>query len=109
MRNFIIAVIILTVIIIFTVFNSIYICSICDDMIFLIDADNLQDAVTLWNENKDYISYFVHDSKIDTAIAESDTFGSDFRNKDDAEIKIRFREAICEIKDTEKSLPENIF
>ena len=50
MNNFIVAIIILAVVIVFSVINSIYICSVCDDITALIDQNKLDEAKKLWEE-----------------------------------------------------------
>ncbi len=109
MNNFIVAVIILILIVGFTVFNSIYICSICDDIIAFIDEGRLKEAFLLWEEKKNYISYFVRDAEMDVVCAESQSLGSDTPIEDGEAVGMRFREAIGEIKDAEEFLLANIF
>lgn len=109
MNNFIIAIIILALIIIFTVINSIYICSVCDDIIALIDEGRLEEAYSIWEEKKGYIAYLVRDAEIDVVTAETGSLGSDAAIEDGEAVGLRFRDAIQEIKNTEAFSAENIF
>jgi hypothetical protein len=108
MRNFIAAVTILLLIIIFTVFNSVYICSVCDDITNLIDEGKINEAKNLWNEKCGYISIFVRDAEIDVAMAESENLNSE-TPIEDGEAVLKFREAVAEIKDSENPTFKNIF
>lgn len=109
MNNFIVAIIILAVVIVFSVINSIYICSVCDDITALIDQNKLDEAKKLWEEKKDYISYFVRDAEMDVVSSEAEAIGSDTPIEDGEAVGMRFREAIGEIKDTEEFSLTNIF
>ena len=104
MDNFIIACIILVSIIIFTGVNSYMICDICDDIIALIDSGSDEEAKALWQEKRDYIAIFVRDAEIDVADSEVSSFGTGTAPEDgEAESgRMRFREAISEIRDCEK-------
>ncbi len=108
MGNFITALTILLLIIIFTVINSVYICSVCDDITSLIDEGKINEAKNLWNEKSGYISIFVRDAEIDVTMGEAENLNSE-TPIEDGEAVLRFREAILEIKDSENPTFKNIF
>lgn len=66
MENFICAVTLIIIIFIFVTVNSLIICNLCDKIIALAEGGDLSGAVSLWEEKKDYISFFAHDSNIDS-------------------------------------------
>ncbi len=107
MGNFILAVIMLSALIIFTGVNSFYICDVCDDIIELTDQSKFQEAVSLWEANSDYISFFVKDSDIDDVDLQAQRIlNSQTPSNLDTE---SFKAAIQEIKNSEKSNLKNIF
>ncbi len=96
MGNFIYAVIILVLIIVFTAVNSVIICNICDDIIGLIEEDSIDIARGIWENNRKYISIFVRDTEIDlvdTAIRQIETQIPDS--------KVLFKEAVNEVRRSE--------
>lgn len=111
MGNFICSLILLSAIILFTVINSVIICNICDKMIELTENGNSEQAIILWQEHKYYISFFVRDAEIDVVTAEADALGESIELEDgEAEIgALRFKEAVAEIKNSEKMTWGNIF
>lgn len=104
MDNFIIACIILVSIFIFTGVNSYIICDTCDDIIALIDSKKEDEAKALWQKKRDYIAIFVRDAEIDVADSEAESLGKGAVLEDgEAEMgALRFREAIIEIRNSEK-------
>lgn len=111
MGNFITSIIILLAVIVFTAVNSSIICSLCDEMISLIDSGERDRAIELWNEKREYIAVFVRDAEIDVASAEAESTGESLPLEDgEAEPEmLRFREAVEEIKNSEKLSFGNIF
>ena len=105
MRNFIVAAILLTLAIGFTVTNSIIICNTCDEMLEAIDSGDTERAVKTWEGRRDYISIFSRDSEIDAINAEIDKIGFDKSEENAA----RLYEVISELKDSEKIGVLNIF
>ena len=108
MGNMILASILLAVVIIFTAVNSVIICNICDEMIKLIDENNTDSAIELWKEKKEYIQIFIRDAEIDIVSAEADALGESI-SIEDGEIemgRLRFREAVVELKNSEKRIQE---
>ena len=65
MGNFIISVIIIISIVIFTVWGSFAVCSNCEEFISLIKSDEIESAFALWEEKRGFISFFVRDFEID--------------------------------------------
>ncbi len=111
MENFVISVILVSLMVIFTIFNCFYICSVCDEVIALIDENNTAEACRLWNEKRDYISIFVRDAEIDVVDSEAKALEEETPIEDGEApaSAIRFREAVMEIKDSEKPTFFNIF
>ncbi len=104
MNNFIIACVILIAIVLFTGINSYIICDVCDEIISLIDSGKTDEAKDLWQSKRDYIAVFVRDAEVDVADSEAAALGEGISLEDgEAEMgKMRFREAISEIRDSEK-------
>ena len=100
MGNFILAVIMLSALIIFTGVNSFYICDVCDDIIELTDQSKFQEAVSLWEANSDYISFFVKDSDIDDLVKGLPVIPKEFQPK----LKLINKKPILP---SEKELTEN--
>lgn len=111
MGNVIFASILLSVVIIFTAVNSVIICNICDEIIELIDNGDAESAIALWNAKKDYIQIFVRDAEIDVVSAESEALGESISLEDgEAEMgKLRLRDAVIEIKNSESITLKNVF
>lgn len=111
MENFIVAIVLLTVIIVFTAVNSFMICSICDEIIMLIDIGEIDKACELWNEKKSYLALFIRDAEIDVVESESSALSSEIPFEDgEAEAgKLRLREAVTELKNSEMPNFKNIF
>lgn len=111
MGNYICAIIILIIIVIFTAVNSFTVCNICDEMLSLIDENKLEAACELWREKRFYISLFVRDAEIDVVTAEAEEMDQSKVTEDgEAEAaKLRLREAIMEIKRSESFTFESIF
>lgn len=111
MENFIAAIILLTVIIVFTTVNSFIISDICDDIISYIDAGDIKNACELWNNKKGYLALFIRDAEIDVVAAEANALNSQIPFEDgEAEAgKLRLRDAVLELKNSETPKFENIF
>lgn len=111
MHNFIIAVILIVFIVIFTTVNSFYICSVCDDIEALLNEGKIEEAVELWNSKKYYISFFVRDAEMDVVSTEADNLLRHYSLEDgEAEsAKMSFSDAVNEIKLSEKLSFESIF
>ncbi|MBO5767490.1 MAG: hypothetical protein J6R45_02470 [Clostridia bacterium] len=104
MDNFVIAIILLVLVFVFTAASGVLISSLCDRIIGLCDSGSVKEALSLWNEYKNAVSFFVRDSEIDTA----DTFASKFESGDASALP-RFIESISEIKATERFGFLNLF
>ncbi len=111
MENFLISVIIVLALAIFVIFNCFYICSICDDIILLLDSNCTEDACILWEEKKNYISIFVRDAEIDVVDSEAKALQEETPNEDGeaASSAMKFREAVLEVKNSETPTFFNIF
>ncbi len=111
MGNFICALVLLAVIIIFTAVNCTMICNICDDMIALIDEGKIDEAVKLWEEKRTYIAIFVRDAEIDVVTAEAGALGESIALEDgEAEMgRLRLRDAVIELKNSEELNFEDVF
>ena len=105
MENFVIAILFLSTILLFTVFNSIYICGICDDIIDMIDNGDISAAGELWQENQGYISFFVRDTEIDSVSARAEAI----KEGSEAESAQKLRSAVEELRDSEKATFRHIF
>lgn len=103
MDNLIVAAVILLFVIIFTAVNAFIICGICDEIIALVDKGELNSALALWEDKRLYISLFVRDAEIDAADC------AHFTAPNDETAASRFRESICEIRDTEHLCFSNVF
>ena len=104
MGNFVYALIILALIIIFTAVNSVIICNICDDITALIEENCVEVACGVWEDNRKYISLFVRDTEIDlvdTAIRQINTQNPDGKNF--------FIEAVNEVRRSESIYWDCIF
>lgn len=111
MGNFISAAIILAIVVAFTGINSAFICNKCDEIIALNDAGNTEEAIALWNESKAYFAIFIRDAEIDVVSSEAESLGESVSLEDgEAELgRMRFSEAVKEIRDSEKIGLQNIF
>ena len=111
MENFAIAVILVSLTVIFIAFNCFYICSVCDDIISLIDENKTEEACRLWNERRNYISIFVRDAEIDVVDSEASALEEETPQEDGEApaSAMKFREAVLEIKNSEKPTFLNIF
>jgi len=111
MENFVIAVFLVSLTVIFVIINCFYICSVCDDIISLIDENKNDEARELWNKNKSYISIFVRDAEIDVVESEAEALEEETPQEDGEApaSAMKFREAILEIKNSEKPTFLNIF
>ncbi len=101
MRNFICAVLLLVFVFVFVGINSFIICRDVNEMIGLIDAGSVEEAICLWEEKRDYIAIFVRDAEIDAV----DTVI--VNNSDD--IAQRLREAVEEVKNGEMLSLQSVF
>ena len=111
MGNFIIAVVLITLLLIFTGVNSFIISSICDELLSLVDEERIDEAKQLWEERKNYLSFFVRDAEIDVVSAEFNGASEKIANEDgEAELSITdLKDAINELKHGEKPTLANIF
>lgn len=111
MGNFIFATVLLSIVIIFTGVNSFIICELCDEMIELIDAGYTEEACAIWKENRTYISIFVRDAEIDVVNTEVEAMeGVSSIEDGEAEAgRMRLREAVAEILDSEKVSLADVF
>lgn len=111
MHNFIIAVILIAFTLIFTVANSIYICSVCDNIQALLSEGKTEEAVELWESKRFYLSFFIRDAEIDVADTEAENLLKHYSLEDgEAEMaKMSFSDAINEIKLSEKLSFESVF
>lgn len=111
MNNFIIAIVLIAVVVIFTAVNSVYICSVCDDIQALLSEGKTEEAVALWEQKKLYLSLFIRDAEIDVASTEADNLMRLYSNEDgEAEMaKMSFSDAVDEIRLSEKLTFESIF
>lgn len=110
MGNFICAVVILSLVVIFTGVNSVIICDICDDMIGLIDSGYTEEAKAIWIEKRDYISVFVRDAEVDVVNSEAESLGVEIPVEDAeaAAATLKFREAVVELRNSESPFLLNI-
>ncbi len=106
MGNFIISLVLVSIIVIFICFNCFYISSVCDDILALIDQNEFQEACEIWNRSKNYISIFVRDSEIDIADSNIEDFSE---SGNEYYIEVYFRQSVLEIKDSEVPIFINIF
>lgn len=78
MGNFICALSLLVFMILFVIVNSFIICNLCDEIIFLADNGQFDEAKALWKEKKGYISFFTDDKEIDAVDYEAKQSESGF-------------------------------
>ena len=104
MDNLVVAIILLVLVIAITAVSGVLISSLCDRIIALCDSGSVKEALSLWNEYKNAVSFFVRDSEIDAADAFASALGSG-----DASALPRFIEAISEIKAAERLGFLNLF
>ena len=111
MGNFICAIIILSLIIVFTTVNSFIICNICDDAIALIDEGKTEEACKLWESRWSYIALFVRDAEMDVVNAEVKRFSfeSTFEDGEAENGRLELREAIMEVRHSESASWRSIF
>ncbi len=104
MGNFICATVILILMIIFISVNSVIICNICDDITALIDTGEIEEAVKLWQEKKNYIALFVRDAEIDVVTAEASKIeqSTPIEDTEADPDSLGFREAVSEVKNSER-------
>ncbi len=111
MSNYIIALILVACVACFTVFNSVFITDICDDIQELLNENKAKEAVDLWNAKRSYIAIFVRDAEIDVVDAEAKGLESE-TPLEDAEAEnaiLKFASAVNEIKQSEKLSFQTIF
>lgn len=103
MENFIIAILTVAVIIVFSVINCVKITNLCEEMIALTEEGYFNIAYDLWQENKVYLSLFIHDPEIDEA-------DEVFRMVEggDSDSTERLIEVLRELLDSEKPLLVNL-
>lgn len=111
MENFVIAIILLIIIILFTALNSFFICRICDDIIAFIDIGDTENAYKLWKEKKSYLALFIRDAEIDVVDSEANALSEETPVEDgEAEAgKLRFRDAVKELRNSEFPNFDGIF
>ena len=111
MGNFVCAVVILALVVIFTGVNSAIVCNVCDDMLDLIDSGRTEEACALWLEKRSYIELFIRDAEIDVVNAEVKNMGDTTVIEDgEAETaRVRLREAVEELKDSEHPTLRSVF
>ncbi len=110
MENLIIAVVLSALIIIFTIFNSFYLCNTCDEIIRLIDNKQFPEARDLWEKKRNYISLFIRDGEIDLVDSEIQALEQSLCEGDDLSyMGTKFKEAVYEILHSEKPSFFNIF
>ncbi len=111
MGNMIVACILIAFVVIFTCVNSYIVCNICDEMIKLIDSGKTEEAIAMWEEKKSYLSLIIRDSEIDVVSAEAELLGESisFEDGEAEQGRMRFREAISELINSEKPSFQNIF
>ena len=104
MGNFITALRLLLAIGIFTAVNSSILCSLCDEMLALVERGDIDGAIAVWDENKGYFSLFVRDAEIDSVSAEIEKHRASTAKGDGntAGVESGLRDAINEILDSEK-------
>lgn len=111
MGNFITALILLLAIGIFTAVNSSIICSLCDEMLSLIESGDAKGAIAVWEENRGYFSLFVRDAEIDAVSTEMEKYRDSIENNEyvSTQTEASLRDAINEILDSEKANFGDIF
>lgn len=111
MRNLIVACILLASVVSFTAISSARVCSICDEMISLVDAGEIDKAGELWQKNCDYIAYFVRDAEIDVVTAELEGVYESFAVEDGEREAacVALRDAINEISHFERLSFRSVF
>lgn len=111
MDNFIISIILLAAVLIFTGINSFVICGMVDEITELIDNDEFEKARELWEKRRNYISLFVRDAEIDVVNAEMNASGEGKENEDgEAELSVTdLKDALSELRHGEKPSLFNIF
>lgn len=111
MGNFIVAVTLISLLLIFTGVNSFIVCSVCDELILLIEEENIDEAKRLWDEKKNYLSFFIRDAEIDVVSAEFNGASAKTANEDgEAESSIiDLKDAVNELMHGEKPTLHNIF
>jgi len=111
MGNFVLAIVILSIVILFTGVNSFVICDICEEIISLADNGYYEDACRKWEESSKYIAIFVRDAEIDVVNAEAKELKASLPFEDaEAEVgKMKFVDAVAEIIYSEKPSFQDIF
>lgn len=111
MGNFVVAIVILSAVMIFTAVNSVIICNLCDEMIDLADKGEIERAKELWQEKKGYLGLFIRDAEIDVVTAELSRSEQSVAIEDgEAEAAIiSLKDALEELKHSECPQILNIF
>ncbi len=111
MENFVLAIVLLSIVVVFTGVNSVVICNICEEIISLAENGYYEDACRKWEESSGYIAIFVRDAEIDVVNAEAKELKSSIPFEDaEAEAgKMRFIDAVTEIIYSEKPSFQDIF
>ncbi len=109
MGNFVISIFILALILALIVTASTIITRTCDDIAAALANGDDERAIMLWYDKSDFISIFVHDTKIDAVDAECELLDSlDTDEQTKAITRLKFAEAVEELKHSELPTPENI-
>ena len=103
MGNFIIAVILIISVLLFTLVNGVIINNICDEALCLLSCGEYTRAAELLRKKTSYLSFFVRDSELDRMCDELDRLEISLINGE-AEPDLRaLLNAINEIKDRERA------
>ncbi len=111
MGNFICSIVILILMVIFISVNSVIVCNICDDITQLIDSGEVEEAAKVWQEKMSYIAFFVRDAEIDVVTAEASKIqqSTPIEDAEAAPDSMSFREAVTEVKNSERFSWQGLF
>ncbi len=110
MGNFKCAIVILALTILLVFVNSVIIHNICDNIISLAENGQTEEAKSLWEKRKDYISFFTRDVEVDLVEAAAQKMNTEGVEKADAQMHIfAFCEGVSEIRDTNHLNWYNLF
>ena len=110
MKNLVISCILIAIVIIFTIFSTLFTVKTCEKMLVLIDSGEVETAIELWEKREIFISLFIRDVEINS-LNQAISFYRlrELQILNESEIVTTMKNAINEICELEKISFDSVF
>ena len=110
MKNLVISCILIAIVIIFTIFSTLFTVKTCEKMLVLIDSGEPETAIELWQRRSIIISLFIRDVEIDS-LNQAISFYRlrELQIMNESEALLSIKNAVNEIYDLQKISFDSVF